>query len=70
MTTDEPDDLNARLLAILEKHAIQIMEHCDSVQIVVTRFDPITDETFTLRQGKGNFYARVASVADWLKETE
>jgi hypothetical protein len=44
----------------------ELMEMCDTVQIIVTKHDPVTNSTFSLSKGAGNVYARVASCDDWI----
>lgn len=65
------EDMNQRSerdQKILRSHAAQLMEHFDSVQIVVTRFDSDVQQTFKGNQGCGNWYANFGAVKEWLEE--
>jgi hypothetical protein len=58
----------AKDMAMLKSHAVQLAEHFDSVQIICTRGDgDRQDCTIGADYGQGNWYARVGSVQDWLK---
>lgn len=59
------DDEHDRLTAEARRHAVQLMEHFDSVQIICTKHAP--DGTATYRSGDGNWYARVASTEEFLR---
>jgi hypothetical protein len=65
---EQPDDGARRLLRLIDSHAIQIMEHCDSVQIITTVYDPIEGTSQMVSCGKGNWYTRTGSVREWLKD--
>jgi len=49
---------------LLDRAIAPLMEHFDTVQIVVTRL--ANDGTMLAARGRGNWYARVGSVRDWL----
>jgi hypothetical protein len=48
----------------------ELMEHFDTVQIIVTKHDRKDNTTDMLSNGSGNLYARLASVDDWLSRNE
>jgi hypothetical protein len=53
--------------AIVDRAVSQIREHVDSVQIIITRQpEDGTGNTQLYENGAGNFYARQASVREWL----
>ena len=52
----------------IQKHVDALMEHFDTVQIFVTRYE--NEGTTHLRHGSGNVFARRGQIAEWLtKET-
>ena len=51
---------------VLDSHIAQLAEHFDSVQVVVTSHCPQTG-TSTYGAGSGNYYARLASVDNWVR---
>ena len=54
-----------------EKKAAELMEICDSVQIIMTKHDPLNNVTLSISIGRGNIYARQAAVREWvLKQDE
>ena len=63
MTNDEAEK-------ILSRHLAQIMEHFDSVRVVVTRFDPEANDTQMHSYGHGNFYAQYGAVKAWVEAQE
>lgn len=48
----------------------QLMEHFDTVRIMVTKHDGPSDETECYTVGGGNIYAQQGFAHDWLKEVE
>lgn len=64
---DQADEFDR---AIVEKHVVQLIEHFDSVQIVVTRYDPQTKTTNSFGRGGGNFHARWGSMKEWLDQVD
>ena len=62
----EPEaDLKA-LKELVDRHAHQLAEHFDSVQIFVTRQHGEVASTGSYETGVGNFYARFGQVREWL----
>lgn len=63
------DELDPEL-AVLKKAVGQLMEHFDSVRVVVTRHEPNEDggRTMSLTWGGGNIYAQQQSVSDWIEK--
>jgi hypothetical protein len=59
-----------QLQKVLETKAAELMEHFDTVQIVVTRHNKIDDTTDMMSRGRGNLYARYSSVDAWLESIE
>ncbi len=60
---------DAEELALLEKHAQDLGEHFDSVQIFATRHDASEGGTINLSYGSGNWFARYGQVADWITKS-
>lgn len=52
----------------LDQKLAELMEHFDTVQIVVTRHEKATDTTYKMSKGSGNMYARVCSMEAWLDD--
>lgn len=61
--TEREDEMRTK---IIESHAAQLSEHFDSVQIIVTAIDP-EEGTGIYRAGRGNYYARIGAVEEWLR---
>lgn len=60
---DNPE--TARLKLVVEKAASDLAEHFDSVRIFVTMpGEPA--ETNSYETGRGNYYAQLGQVAEWL----
>lgn len=55
-------------MGLMEKHCSALMEHFDTVQIVVTRH--LKDGTRMANYGAGNLYARLASAREWLNRMD
>jgi hypothetical protein len=55
---------------MLSKAAENLGEFFDSVQIVVTRYDPQTKHTIIMDDGSGNLFARYGSTKEWLLNRE
>lgn len=53
--------------SLMDKACEQIIEHCDSVRIFVTKHsgDGTVNTTF-IDSGRGNFYAQLGQVREWL----
>lgn len=60
---------DARITALLEKHAAILGEHFESIRIfaVVNRGD---GNYGRITRGAGNYFSQFGSVRDWLLETE
>lgn len=59
--------MNEPIKAMVELFANQLHEHCDSVRIFVTY--PSNDgepNTHAYTTGKGNFYAQLGQVIEWV----
>lgn len=48
----------------------EIMEVCDSCQIVVTVMDNNTETCSSFSIGSGNIYARIGSVQEWINRQD
>jgi len=59
-----------QLQKVLEAKTAELMEHFDTVQIVVTRHNKLDDTTEMMSKGRGNLYARFSSVDAWLESME
>ena len=62
MTEAERDIIES----MIDRKVSELMEMCDTVQIIITKHDPVTNTTFSLSKGEGNVYASVASCDDWI----
>jgi hypothetical protein len=66
MTDSEKDDVET-----LERHANQLAESFDSVQIFVTRHEAgEKDGTVNIHLGAGNWFTRYGQVKEWVVKTE
>ena len=64
MSEDEISEMKRRV----EQAASALIEHFDSVQILVTRHcDDGTRDTAAFECGLGNLYARLGQVREWLR---
>lgn len=63
MESDE-DEVSPRVKLVLQ-HCTALMEHFDTVQIVVTSHSA-EEGTGSITLGGGNVFARMASVREWL----
>ena len=48
----------------------EIMEVCDTCQISVTIQNKEDDTTMSLNTGRGNLYARIGSVQEWINRQD
>lgn len=64
MTEDEAEQLQN----YLEHKCAEIMEHVDSVQIVVTVHNKVDNSTSLISNGKGNIYSRIGACEDWINK--
>lgn len=46
--------------------ASKLIEHCDSVRIFITNHDGGHDQSGAYSVGRGNFYAQLGQVKDWV----
>jgi hypothetical protein len=53
-------------VAILHRALDLLAEHFECVHIFVSNYDPDRDATTGLNIGRGNQFARVAQVANWI----
>lgn len=51
---------------VVNRACAQLAEHFDSVQIFVTRHRGEDSITQNMEVGRGNFYARLGHIRDWL----
>ena len=52
--------------SMIDRKVSELMEMCDTVQIIITKHESATNTTWCLSKGAGNVYARVASCDDWI----
>lgn len=50
----------------IETFCSSIMEHADSVRVFVTSHDGVADNSYAFSMGKGNFFAQVGQVREWI----
>jgi len=55
---------------VLDQHCQHIMEHYDSVLILVTKHDPKTNETVFDWRGRGNRFASAGAVEAWMAKDD
>lgn len=60
-------NLEQEVIRIAEEAKAKLMEHCDSVQIFVTKHDGGESETASYETGGGNFMARYGQISEWLE---
>lgn len=60
-----PDE-KQQIQDLVKRHAAQLGEHFDSVQIFVTRHRGEDTTTAAYEYGAGNFLARFGQVVEWL----
>ena len=53
---------------LLESYCNKLMEHFDTVQIIVTKHNPKENSTSMDCFGRGNHFANLAAVEEWLEE--
>ena len=68
--TDEQKDQNDRDDEVLERHARALMEHFDAVQILVSRHDADSGDTWTTSKGYGNYNTRYGMMRKWLSRED
>lgn len=62
------DTSKEALLALCDQHASQLAEHFDSVRIFCTKHsEEGTSNTLQLDVGRGNFYAQLGQVHEFLE---
>ena len=67
MSDESNSKLEAEDIKTVDAHIDQLMEHFDSVQIMVTRHMPTElDGTVQISRGAGNWYARYGQVREFL----
>jgi len=68
MENEDMADINDREVKIVESAARCLMEHFDTVQVFVTRYEK--ENTTMLATGFGNWFARHGQVSQWLQREE
>lgn len=61
------DELETHDRDTLTQHCIDLLKNFDSVQIFVTRHDNGSGTTVNATNGRGNWFARLGQVAQWVK---
>jgi len=51
---------------LVDRHAYELAEHFDSVRIFVTRHHGGKEDTASYSTGRGNFYASLGLVHEWV----
>jgi hypothetical protein len=58
-------------ISMVKKHASELGEHFDTVQIFCTRHESGTEDgTVTIKMGTGNWFARYGQVVEWVKKQD
>jgi hypothetical protein len=57
-------------VALVQHHVDKLMEHFDTVQVFVSKHNPVENRTEFLSKGAGNNYARYGQVKQWVIEDE
>ena len=60
---DNLDDIQR----MVERKTSELMEHCDSVMVFVTKADK--SQTFSYAWGDGNYFARRGQITMWLEQS-
>lgn len=63
----EKNEIIKRDEALLKKAADDLGEFFDSVSIFVTRYEASMDGTVRLHEARGNVYARLGWVGEWVE---
>lgn len=66
MLEPREDSEDVEIQKLVEKAAMSIGEHVDTIQIFVTRQAEGSEATKRFSYGSGNFYARLGHVHEWL----
>lgn len=61
---------NEQIESFINHKLSEIMEVCETCQIVVTIQDKTDDTTMSLSTGRGNLYARIGSVQEWINRQD
>jgi ABC-type sugar transport system ATPase subunit len=61
---------NEQIESFINHKLSEIMEVCDTCQIVVTIQNNADDTTVSLSTGSGNLYARIGSVQEWINRQD
>jgi hypothetical protein len=61
---------NEQIESFINHKLSEIMEVCETCQIVVTIQDKTGDTTLSLSTGSGNLYARLGSVQEWINRQD
>lgn len=65
------DAQRKRITDLVEKVASSLGEHCDSVRVFVTaRSESDADNWVAYSEGRGNIYAQIGQVSEWLQRQE
>ena len=67
MTTDETQGERDNLMRAVDKALQDVMEHADSVVIIVTKFEVEEKQTMRYWRTGGNAYASIAVAQEWLE---
>jgi hypothetical protein len=70
-TADRPmeeDNQEERELEIVKKHAIQLLEHFENVQIFVSKYDS-EEGTVSVTYGEGNWFSRLGQVKEFVTKS-
>ena len=65
MTTSEESE--REISELVDQCVARLMEHCDAVQIFVSVQDK-DDKTSVYRGGRGNYFARLGMVKEWVRD--
>jgi hypothetical protein len=67
MTNDQTKDLDALVSDFCRRAQLY---GCDTVQVLMTIHNEAKQETYTKKEGRGNWYARQGLAHEFLKEDE
>jgi len=59
---------NAEIEKIIDGHIARLMEHFDTVQIMVTIYK--NGDTISLERGSGNFFTRLGQAGSWVSRND
>lgn len=67
---NQPPNDEDRHQKIIASHAVQLGEHFDSVQIICTRYDGVSGQSYKASAQYGNWYTNYGAAREWVAEKD